>query len=422
MSKVVLWLKDDLRIEDSRAFKLAMQEGIGAVVFIDAPAAGAVPKTPRRLSFETATLNRIAATLRPIGITCRRLAGRPEDALPAICAETGATKVVANTQVGDAVSYWSDRAAAHALRAAGIQFVETANDGIRRGSGDRPRGFIDLQADIPRKKSAQAHPFTTLMTFLHRLPDANYRRDMWLPGPDTDATSRLSIHFACGALSTERALYEITLLEQATTNTWKLKVYQQFAARLYWRRAFIQDFEDNLSAFPTGPTREARPHDDEHLGAWLEGRTGVPMVDAAMLDLIANGWINFRLRQLVASFALDILQLDIFVVGHALGSLFDDFEPGIHWAQIALQGGMAHGRGPRIINPVKQGRDLDPSEAWVRSRLPGLADVPAGAAHDPWRYDDARFKPIVDPVEAARVARARYPSATSKARTSAFIG
>ena len=421
MNKAILWLKDDLRIEDSRAFTLAIREGIAAVVFVDAPGQGAVPKTARRLAFETATLNRIAATLRPIGITCRRLAGRPEDVLPAICAELGAAKVIANTQIGDAVSYRSDRVVARALRATGIQFVETANDGVRRGSGHKPRGFIDLEADIPRKRSAQTHPFTTLMAFLHRLPNANYRRDMWLPGPDADATSRLSVHFACGALSTERALYEIALLEQATTNAWKLNSYRQFAARLYWRRAFIQDFEDNFSAFPTGPTREVRPRDNDHLAAWLEGRTGVPMVDAAMLDLKINGWINFRLRQLVASFALDLLYLDIFVVGHALGSLFDDYEPGIHWSQIALQGGMVPGRGPRIINPVKQGRDLDPSEAWVRSRLPYLANVPAGAAYDPWRYDETRFKPIVDPVEAARTARARYLPQASTRETAALL-
>lgn len=105
----------------------------------------------------------------------------------------------------------------------------------------------------------------------------------------------------------------------------------------------------------------------EWLSAWREGRTGIPMPDAAMRELAATGWINFRLRQLVTSYGVQLLQLPGAAVGTALAEMFDDYDPGITWPQVGLNDGtIMQERGPRILNPVKQGHDLDPSEAYVR--------------------------------------------------------
>jgi deoxyribodipyrimidine photo-lyase len=155
--------------------------------------------------------------------------------------------------------------------------------------------------------------------------------------------------------------------------------------------------------------REERRDDARLMAAWLAGETGHPLVDAAMRDLTANGWINFRLRQLLCSYAIDLLDLDLHKVGVALGELFDDFCPGIHWPQIGLQAGMMAGRGPRVLNPVKQAQELDPSGAYVRSMLPHLASIPTGGVFEPWRLIGYRGpRPIVDYATASRAARNRH--------------
>ena len=136
------------------------------------------------------------------------------------------------------------------------------------------------------------------------------------------------------------------------------------------------------------------------------------MVDAAMRELIATGWANFRMRQVVASFAVQTLGLPAHDAGLALGLLFDDYEPCVTWVQMGLHSGrMARSRGPRIVNPVKQGRELDPEEQYVRHWLPELASLPPGFAHEPWRHPQNPIgPPIVDHRAAAREARAEWPS------------
>lgn len=408
----LLWLKDDLRIEDHAACAVADRLGVAAVVYIDRPA-GLVRPTARRRAFETATLDALAPRIRAAGIPCRRVAGLPADHLPALCATYGADRVVAYQESGDAPGFASDRAVAGQLVAAGIAWIEVPREGIARGNADAPLPHLDngslRGAGAPRRATARQ----ALTAWLDRLPAAHYRRDMWRPGPDRTACSRLSLHLACGALSSERALHDTEARLASETRPWAQAAYRQFRDRLHWRAGFIQAYERHHARFPDAPMREARGDDAARLRLWQAGDTGVPVIDAAMRDLNETGWINFRLRQTVASFALEHLDLDPFAVGVALGELFDDYVPGIHWPQIMLQAGLLVDRGPRVVNPVKQGRDLDPDETWVRSRIPALAAVPHGFAHAPWLYDPVRWRPLVDPVASARAARRRYAPAVT---------
>jgi deoxyribodipyrimidine photolyase len=148
----------------------------------------------------------------------------------------------------------------------------------------------------------------------------------------------------------------------------------------------------------------------DRLSAWREGRTGIPMPDAAMRELATTGWINFRMRQMVTSYGVQLLQLPGTAVGGALAEMFDDYEPGITWPQVALNDGtMMQDRGPRILNPVKQGHDLDPTEAYVRQWLPELESVPTGFAHEPWLwFQNPLPPPLIDHKAAFREARARW--------------
>ena len=409
MSGSIVWLKDDLRLEDNRALSLAMTKSMKAVAYVDEPNSVATYHTSRRTKFTTATLGQLAKTFRANGITCHRLSGDAPRVLLELAQQLDCSTLIANQQVSDAAGFKRDLAVKKAFAADGRLLIETQNDGIKRGSQNTPDAFLDRLPSLPRSTESEA--FACLNRFLDRLPSSNYRRDMWLAGPSRNATSLMSMHFASGAISIDRALYETgrRVAQRRNIDFNDCKVYEQFGARLHWRRGFIQMFEENVAAFPWGPMRDPRPNDVAHMQAWATGNTGIPIIDAAMRDLNETGWINFRLRQTVCSFAIDLLDLDLHKVGVELGRRFNDYEPGIHWCQIARQSGMIKTTGPRIVNPIKQSRELDENEEYIRAWCPELFQIPCGFGHDPWRHPKAVWsKPIIDTVAAAKAARARY--------------
>jgi deoxyribodipyrimidine photo-lyase len=410
----LIWLKNDLRLIDSRSVALALGErGDGDVIVVRARdgTPGHVDPTARRLEVEAKHL----AAMRPIldAAGLRLIDASDSMTIVPLAKSLGADTVVSNIEVSEDIGFASDRRVARDLRAAGIRFVETADSGIMRGRSNRtpPADFVTGARDLPPLRfDAAPEPLTALRAYLRRLPFAHYRRAMWLPGPDANASSRLSIDLACGALSGDRVIHE-TYAMMRGCDPRSLPAYRQFVSRLEWRRSFIQTLEDSVDAFPWAPVREERPEDAARMRAWLNGETGYPLVDAAMRDLVTNGWVNFRLRQLVCSFALDLLDLDMHEVGVALGSLFDDYCPGIHWPQIGLQAGMARGRGPRVLNPIKQAIELDPRGAYVRRMLPETKNVPDPCIHEPWDHASYRGPPrIIDYKTATKAARERHPA------------
>ncbi|MFN7193836.1 MAG: FAD-binding domain-containing protein, partial [Rhodospirillales bacterium] len=149
--------------------------------------------------------------------------------------------------------------------------------------------------------------------------------------------------------------------------------------------------------------------DPERLDAWRSGNTGFPFVDACMRALDRHGWINFRMRAMLMSFASYHLWLPWRDTGLHLARKLVDYEPGIHWPQVQMQSGTTGINTMRIYNPVKQGFDQDPTGAFVRAHVPELAQVPDMFIHEPWRWEQAEMlrypPPIVDNASAARAAR-----------------
>jgi deoxyribodipyrimidine photo-lyase len=152
-------------------------------------------------------------------------------------------------------------------------------------------------------------------------------------------------------------------------------------------------------------------HDDSALEAWAAGATGIPFIDACMRSLRATGWLNFRMRAMVQSFAAYHLGMDWRSSGEKLAQLFCDYEPGIHWPQVQMQAGQTGINTPRIYNPVKQGLDQDPEGLFTRRWIPELAAVPLHLLQTPWSAPATERRsypaPLVDHVAAARAAKAR---------------
>lgn len=373
-----------------------------------------VKSTQRRKDFESDRLLEMREVIDRSGSRLLECKSDQNSILSAI-ADIKPNAVISNIQISDNIEFQRDRLVWKELKSQGIECHELCTDGIGRGSQSAPAPYLTSAKNIPWFKFKKA-PWSIgeLRSFLERLPRSRYREDMWIPGKDEKATSLLSTAIACGSLSVDRILHETSEAMSRSEN--QGTSWQQFAARPQWRRSFVQMFEKNINNFPWGPHREERKEDQAYMNAWLNGETGYPLVDAVMRQLSQQGWANFRMRQVACSFGIDLLDLDPYRAGVALGELFNDYTPGIHWMQIARQSGMMVGVGPRVVNPIKQAKDLDPKGDYVKAWIPELRDVPVPAIFEPWKYEGYKGPaPIIDYKEAARKARElRTPPSKNK--------
>ena len=262
----------------------------------------------------------------------------------------------------------------------------------------------------------------------------DYRRSMSSPLTAEDGCSRLSRHLAFGTLSM-RTVHQATVVSMAQTQDRSL-VYglKGFSSRLRWHCHFMQKLESepaiefqNFSRAcdglrPGDVLGGAPPFDavdDARFQSWCAGRTGYPMVDACMRSLVATGWLNFRMRAMLVSFASNHLWLHWRDTGIFLARQFLDFEPGIHWSQMQMQSGTTGINTLRMYSPTKQAQDHDPHGVFIRRWVPELARVPLPYLAAPWTMDIAVQRmagcfighdypaPVVDDKTAMKAAKDR---------------
>jgi deoxyribodipyrimidine photo-lyase len=227
-----------------------------------------------------------------------------------------------------------------------------------------------------------------------------------------DATSRLSAHLHFGTLS------PLELVHRARGHGGPGA--EAFVRQLAWR-----DFHRQvLAARPLAAHADYRTKGDSwrtertaraDIDAWREGRTGYPVIDAAMRQLRHEGWMHNRARLLTASFLTKTLYVDWRVgAAHFLRWLVDGDVANnqLNWQWVAGTG--TDTRPNRVLNPVAQAKKHDPDGTYVRRWVPELAGVQVPLVHEPWNLPGADRAaldypaPILDLSEAlARFRRAR---------------
>lgn len=452
--RAIAWFRRDLRLHDQRMLADATAAAAQVIpVFVADPRilaanAAAVP----RLAWYRASIAALDADLRALGSGLVVLHGDPAEVLPELAAKTGATAVFAardgepgavlrDASVAERVSLTlvddqrllspgSLRAASGGpyavftpfrralearlaedpallaeprLRPERLALTATLPAGLRPGAFPDPAATTALRAAGPDAALAQLDAFAS-----GRLARYAMERDR----PGADATSGISPYLRVGALSI-RAAWRVARDAGPRGDAWRRE--------LAWREFFADRLAaGSLESIGSGDGKlPDQPQTDAALGAWRDGRTGIPLVDAGMRELGATGWMHNRARLVTAGFAVKQLGIDpergesLFMERLLDGDLAQNRG---NWRWVA---GIGAGSAPwfRVLNPVVQARRFDPEARYLRRWLPELAALPTDLVQEPWRvpasarggYPD----PIVDLDAARQAALTRHRAARS---------
>ncbi|AKM31791.1 deoxyribodipyrimidine photolyase [Pandoraea faecigallinarum] len=441
--KGLVWLRRDLRCSDNAplAQALAICAEVYVVFVFDTTILDALPRDDRRVAFIHDCVSELATTFAEAGGTLIVRHGDPTREVPELATALGVQAVFAGRDY-EPGAVARDRAVARSLGEADIAF-ETVKDQVifetneiltaqgepysvftpysrawlkqvrpvdlaphgrksdlkrlakaMDGEGEVP-SLASLGFDVPASRriaipAGESGAHRLLDDFLPRMSHYHERRDY----PAVRGPSYLSVHLRFGTVSIRALAREAhaAMLKGGDAGSGA----KTWLSELIWREFYFMilhhhpevvgnAFKPAYDAIEWASGQAA----DIAFQAWCEGRTGYPLVDAAMRQINRTGYMHNRLRMVTASFLVKDLGIDWRRGEAYFARQLNDFDLAANnggWQWAASTGCDAQPYF-RIFNPVSQSEKFDPEGRFIRKYLPELANLSDRAIHAPWRAD-----------------------------------
>jgi len=437
-NSTLVWFRRDLRAFDHAALHHALRHSasVYCVFVYDKAILDGLPRADRRVEFIHACIAELAAELQQLGGHLIVRHADAADAIPQLAAELGVDAVVANHDY-EPQAIARDATVAERLRGAGRrwasykdQLIFEKNEVLTQTGGVfsvytpyknawRKQLALDpsvLQSfDVEPYAARLAAGASTLPTleelgfeptnltrmaiptgmsgaaklfeeFLPRIANYNVARDF----PAIKGPSYLSMHLRFGTLSVRYLVRTVSdLIERGAGGEGALVWLQE----LIWREfyAMILFHHPRVAGASFKPAYDAIAWEtgaaaDEAYAAWCEGRTGYPLVDAAMAQLNQTGYMHNRLRMVTACFLIKDLGIDWRRGEAYFAQHLNDFDlasnnGGWQWASSSGCDAQPYFR---IFNPITQSEKFDAAGRFIRRYLPQLKDLGDKEIHAPW--------------------------------------